>query len=159
MRRIAAILMILPLSACASREVSPEFQAYLKTKEEIAGKYYSAVAVTPRSEVSVPAPGGGFYTFKTYDNPELIKVEQQAPSEWAGVVKQGVVGATIIGGLAAGTGLFEAIFGGAAATYNTGGGDISISNAGNTHVAAGSGTNSTIGQVHPTEVLVMEPEE
>jgi len=149
--------MILPLSACASREVSPEFQAYLKTKEEIAGKYYSAVAVTPRSEVSVPAPGGGFYTFKTYDNPELIKVEQQAPSEWVGVAKEVVFGATVIGGLHELSGFFGHLLGGS--KIDSGGGDISISNAGNTHVAAGSGTNSTIGQVHPTEVLVMEPKE
>jgi len=160
MKRFAILLIVLPLSACASRGVSPEFQAYLDKQEKIADKYYSTVASAPRAKMSMPAPNGGVYIFEVNDKIEVYKIEQQAPSPWARVVEKGITGATIIGGIYAGTDLAKALIGGAAATtYNTGGGDVSLSNVGNKNIAVGNGGNSISGHENPTEVILMEPEE
>lgn len=161
MKILIAVLLCAFLSGCGvvSRDISPEYAEYLKTRDIVATKYYDAVKVTPRAEISVPAPGGGSYTFKTYDKPEWVQVEQEAPNEWVPVAKAAVSAAGLVGGIYAAGSVVENILQEAAgATYNTGGGNLSLTNVGNKNIAAGSGTNSIYGHENPTTHLILQPE-
>lgn len=159
-RSIVCACACMYLSGCGligNNEITPEYAEYLRTRQYISDKYYDAVASTPRAEVSVPAPGGGQYTFRTFDKPEWIEVSQEAPSEWAPVAKQAISAIGLVGGIYAVGSVASSILDKAAgASYNTGGGDLNLSNVGNKNIAAGSGNHSIHGQENPTTFLLLE---
>jgi hypothetical protein len=160
-KTIAGACMCAFLSGCGiiSSDISPEYAEYLRTREKVAAEYYKAVQTTPRAEISVPAPGGGTYTFKTFDKPEWVQVDQEAPNEWVPVARAAVGAAGMVGGIYAAGSVVENILQEAAgATYNTGGGNLSLTNVGNKNIAAGSGTHSIYGHENPTTHLILQPE-
>jgi len=151
----AAMCLMLSLSGCGmvggKSGVSPEYQLFIEKELELRKEYYETLKAAPRAKIKLPAPGGKEYEFVTYDTPEWVPLQQEAPSEWAPVVRAGISQLGIIGGIYAVGSVAENILSAAAgATYNTGGGNVSQSNVGNSNVAAGSGQHGITGHENPT---------
>lgn len=156
-KSILIIILSLYLGGCGllsskPREANKNYEKFVEAQKAVALAQQETHKATPSFEITLPAPDGKEYKIKHYDKLEPIEVAQIKDSEWARSLEKGIGGATIVGGIYAGTGMAETIFGAIGSTYTAGGG---IKNVGNKFISTGEG--GVVGEENnPTAFIMAE---